>query len=1180
MGHIPRVTACVGATATTSNGRARDGRATASSARVRGRTPMARRRDVASARWCEVPFAHAVTVVVGDEMASATASRARGGSRGEDEARARSGAMASRGTDGTVEGGDESFDVERWAWTGARDGGIVRWALDKGAARRAGSAGAANYCSGHDDAVVRFVKASRAMVSVDAAGAMCAWDRRTGRCLHKRATPRGEVRAVCETAVECGEEGTEGVALIVGVESRGEQCSVVDPLGSGSVSLGIPQDFGIVAEIFVDASGTLSVRSVDGQTHSWPKVDALVTHESVHPPNRNTSAFDLTGWGSITKVTSELISETNASENFNHEVDTPFGRVHVRGDEANCVLSVNDCSFSLSDRWNSTPGLVVTSCAPAKGGAYAPESYIYGYSDGTICSCPLYGSSTTSAKFSGHDGAVLSLLDWVDGQNENFLISGGKDGTVRAWDYRVSKNVAILRHHQGPVRWILSAPKSAREVSWNNIFITIGDDGVLGLVSAETWAVNFIMPGNGVAVKELVWNAPRGALAVLSKDGSLHVWDILTGVLERHLIGAAAGVMLNSLREGSFHILLHGAVGLAQRQWRFTRKRLRPLTWRCMQANIFGLTVHTDALLEPVRAGLPSHGVKRRISNLLPSATSPIAKTFVDEEVRALHLLLGTLLNSNDSIVTDDVLAIFFAENYRSSSVSLHSCEGAATFNLPGVRGSKDVNVDREIRILTIAVIIRIIQVSESLSISSYCALINAIEESMGQVDDTDLVFFAGSCMSPVECIRQASRRLLSVSVKKSLPTTFKSLAPTNLFGCEQYKRWDRLASGEFMQGLLGLIISSVVCFIPNKGVHDSWKIAVSNSLLEALSLPDKNVVFTAASLLTEGIKLANWSSCLSDPNKSLEEVFTLCSTTMSSATSPTESMIAREALSDLLSAFTLVSPPFFFSHMNNRFRTLDPDHPAHVLALMALIRVAQTHVKTLQTHAVYMMETIMLALNPSNLILRKNCQQTVYVLLTELGKSSSMAFHRETQRFVTAIHGAVKNGTVMTVYDLHSATKWRNLEDSHTDSYDRSSETSSADWSDPLSLLSPEKHVKHSSNVLVNHAGSGLATDSGQLSVKAVSFDAEGNQVAAYLDKLSFVYVWDLTTSWRHTFARGTLPLGTSHYMPCVPSEAPLDDVTLGGSGESSIECSLKFVTSRQIHLVHGEVDMVFSFV
>lgn len=103
---------------------------------------------------------------------------------------------------------------------------------------------------------------------------------------------------------------------------------------------------------------------------------------------------------------------------------------------------------------------------------------------------------------------------------------------------------------------------------------------------------------------------------------------------------------------------------------------------------------------------------------------------------------------------------------------------------------------------------------------------------------------------------------------------------------------------------------------------------------------------------------------------------------------------------------------------------------------------------------------------------------------------------------------------------------------------------------------------------------------DSGELSVKAVSFDADGNQVAAYLDKLSFVYIWDLTPSWRHTFTRGALPLGTSHYMPCVPSEAPLNDSDLGRSGESVVDCSLKFVKSRQIRLVHGEVDMVFSFV
>jgi hypothetical protein len=57
-------------------------------------------------------------------------------------------------------------------------------------------------------------------------------------------------------------------------------------------------------------------------------------------------------------------------------------------------------------------------------------------------------------------------------------------------------------------------------------------------------------------------------------------------------------------------------------------------------------------------------------------------------------------------------------------------------------------------------------------------------------------------------------------------------------------------------------------------------------------------------------------------------------------------------------------------------------------------------------------------------------------------------------------------------------------------------------------------------------------------------------------------------------------LSLGTSHYMPCVPSEAPLHSHEFGKDSTVAIKCSLTFVKSRQLRLVHGEVDMVFSFV
>lgn len=603
-----------------------------------------------------------------------------------------------------------------------------------------------------------------------------------------------------------------------------------------------------------------------------------------------------------------------------------------------------------------------------------------------------------------------------------------------------------------------------------------------------------------------------------------------------------------------------------------------------MQPNIFALNVNVDALLEPARSGLPSRGVKRRVTlDLSQSGVSPLADTFVHEEVRALHLLLGLLLCASDN-VDPSILDTFSLHKLRYSSVSFDRFDGAATFDLPGSRASLGVTADREILLMTAAIVIRIIQVSDGLNFSPYYALIKSIEQNVGQLGDIDFVHFACRCVDQVECIRQASKRLLSASLENSLPSVFKLPAPECLTSCEQYAQWDLMTSdGTFTKGLLGLIISSAACFAPNNSAHSSWHVRLSRTLLDGLKSSDKKVVFTAASLLTEGIKRANWPSFLTDPNQTLEEVFSVCSTIVNTSTNPTESMMNREALSDLLSAFALVSPPFFFSHMNERIRTLGPEHPAHVLAFTALTRVAQTHVRTLQIHTAYLMETVMLALNPSNPSFRKSSQQSVYALLTELGKSSSMAFHHETQRFAAAIHGAVKNGTVIVVYDLQTATKWRTLEDNHTDSSDRAVEAPSTDWTDPLGLLvSPEKHVKHSSNVLVDHTRSKSAGeyDSGELSVKAVSFDAEGNQIAAYLDKLSFVYVWDLTPSWRQTFTRGALPLGTSHYMPCVPSEAPLHDTQSAGSSDASIECSLKFVKSRQLHLVHGEVDMVFSFV
>ena len=383
-------------------------------------------RACACAQFADAPFAHVVTALVVDDVSNR---HREGEGEGEGE--------GERDDDDDGIATTSRANVRTWAWTGARDGAIVRWALevdDDGDAL-----GARQACAGHDDGVEAFARTRRAMVSVDASGGVCAWDRRSGECLHKRFIASGGERVgmVCEREVEFA-NGVGGVAVVVVAEAtRRRRCEVIDPLSDVGVVLEIPQELKKMVEIFVDSSGALGVRDEDGRTHVWSCVGAPAeSGDDESPSAPEASAFDLTGWNNIAKPIVQYIGDVRERDVFHHELDTAIGRVCAQGSEDCCVVSSPAGSFSLADRWESSPSnVVVTSCAPAKGARYAPESYVYGYSDGTICSQPLYGSSAPSTSFRGHDGAVLSLLDWTGDKKESFLLSGGKDGTVRAWDY-------------------------------------------------------------------------------------------------------------------------------------------------------------------------------------------------------------------------------------------------------------------------------------------------------------------------------------------------------------------------------------------------------------------------------------------------------------------------------------------------------------------------------------------------------------------------------------------------------------------------------------------------------------------------------------------------------------------------------------------------------------------------
>lgn len=1074
-----------------------------------------------------------------------------------------------------------------WAWTGGSDGGIVRWALSEEAAESVGadSCGAISLCSGHGAAIKALITVSHAVVSVDESGMVCAWDRGDGTCLSREKVGNA-IACVCPTSIRLGVDGDD--AIVVAVKVYGEYSREhvrVLRLRSGKVfDLETPFELKDVLELSYSTDGVLTVSDKHGNSHSWRDIDCEL--KSSGSLNRSSaSAFDLTGWNSTAKQYSERSSQPG-SVDCNHVVECSLGSIRVHSNETECVVSLNGKTFSLADRWPCARGVTITSCVAVGGRNYAPECCAYGNSDGSIDLLPLYCSSSIAQRFQQHDGAVLALLDYVTVDGQRFIISGGLDGTVQAWDCKSSKALAILRHHQGAVQTILPIPAHGRSSNWDNMFMTVGTDGGVGLVCTDTWNVSFVLK-NRSPVVEMIWNAPRGVLAVFSKDESLHVWDVLTGLLERHLSGQSAHEMFKNLREGAHHIVIGDGSCRSRFQWTNTHKYNEPFACKSATSSVFMLDINSIALLDPGSFGIPSQGIKRNANlDSLTDDALPIEASFIDEEVRALHLALALIFPSTSELLDN----IFSGKSSIQSATAIGS-RGAAVFNLPGVSMNKSEADEHHVLLFTFAILIRISQLVEGSTVSTYLALMHSIERhhSASKIgkNDKNIAFYAYYCMHEVECVKQAAKRLLRFELSKSLPQMFRREMDTS--SVSQLEQWDHLAPTSAIEsGLLGIIVASEACLLQSPAMHPSWSLRVFNTLLGKLKSSDKRVVFTCAALIADMLKSTIAQHSNLDPANALTQVFDLCYNVSETSLGPTESMIQREVLSDLLSAFARLTPKSFFAQMMTRLKTAHPTHIAHMIGFMALIRVAQVDVHILQSHASHVLETMLMVLNPSNAALRNNCLQYVYALLTELGKSTSMAFHRETHRFAMAVKGAKKLGTVVVVYDLKAGTEWRTLEDNHVDAYNNTSNgSSSQDWSlsNPLNYMSspakvPSK-VGNGTNSADNICMQSSAVGEDELSVRALSFDREGNQIAAYLDNVSFVYVWDLTPSWRHTFSRGSLSVGTSHYMPCVPSETPLEDEgKIGSSPSSRVPCSLTFVKAKQIRLIYGEVDMVFSFV
>ncbi|KAJ4949954.1 hypothetical protein NE237_026786 [Protea cynaroides] len=249
-----------------------------------------------------------------------------------------------------------------------------------------------------------------------------------------------------------------------------------------------------------------------------------------------------------------------------------------------CLRSSTNLNGSPEEDGKNAFGLkwrTVTSSVVLSGKFDAPCGIVYGFDNGEIevIRFEIFFREQDSVEgsphkevapnlseqyFLGHTGAILCLAaqHLVSSLNEGTLIwvlvSGSTDCTIRIWDLNTSNLITVMHHHVAPVRQIILPPPWT-DRTWNNCFLSVGEDSCVALASLETLRVERMFPGHPTYPSMVVWDGNRGYIACLCRNHPgvtdtldvLYLWDVKTGARERIIRGNASHAMFDHFCRGA-----------------------------------------------------------------------------------------------------------------------------------------------------------------------------------------------------------------------------------------------------------------------------------------------------------------------------------------------------------------------------------------------------------------------------------------------------------------------------------------------------------------------------------------------------------------------------------------------------------------------------------------------------
>uniref|UniRef100_A0ABI7YHD7 WD repeat domain 7 n=1 Tax=Felis catus TaxID=9685 RepID=A0ABI7YHD7_FELCA len=259
----------------------------------------------------------------------------------------------------------------------------------------------------------------------------------------------------------------------------------------------------------------------------------------------------------------------------------------------------------------------------------------------------------------GHRNKVTCLLypHQVSARyDQRYLISGGVDFSVIIWDIFSGEMKHIFCVHGGEITQLLVPPENC-SARVQHCICSVASDHSVGLLSLREKKCIMLASRHLFPVQVIKWRPSDDYLVVGCSDGSVYVWQMDTGALDRCVMGITAVEILNACDEAvpaAADSLSHPAINLKQAMTRRSLAALKNMAHHKLQ------TLATNLLASEAsdKGNLPKYSHNSlMVQAIKTNLTDPdIHVLFFDVEALIIQLLTEEASRPNTALISPENL--------------------------------------------------------------------------------------------------------------------------------------------------------------------------------------------------------------------------------------------------------------------------------------------------------------------------------------------------------------------------------------------------------------------------------------------------------------------------------------------------------------------------------------------